>query len=254
VKNLLEGLIALQDVELEIFKAEEGLKELPREVEEIDSIIQARKGALEAVDEDIAMLEEKKAPLEAELKENQEILDAADARIKRIKTNKEFLALQREIDLAKKRKSDIEEQLLGIMDKIEKKALDKERIQKSFEADRAILDEKKDKLLAQMRDLEAVRAEYKGRDEKLRASVDPALLSKYDRIKQSKRGLAVVPCNQGVCGGCHMHIPPQLYNELVKGDRIITCPTCQRMLYIEDAPAQDKADTKEAKPVNEGDE
>lgn len=251
MKNLLEELIALQNVELEIFKAEEGLKELPREVEEIDSIIQARKGALDAVDEEIAMLEEKKAPLEAELNENQEILDAADARIKRIKTNKEFLALQREIDLAKKRKSDIEEQLLGIMDKVEKKALDKERIQKSFEADRVILDEKKDKLLAQMRELEAVLAEYQGKDEKLRASVDPALLSKYDRIKQGKRGLAVASCNHGVCGGCHMHIPPQLYNELVRGDRMITCPTCQRMLYIENAPKQGKA---EAKSGREGDE
>lgn len=254
MKNLLEELIALQNVEMEIFKAEEGLKELPREVEEIDSIIQARKGALDAVDEEIAMLEEKKAPLEAELKENQEILDASDARIKRIKTNKEFLALQREIDLAKKRKSDLEEQLLGIMDKVEKKALDKERIQKSFDADRVILDEKKDKLLAQMRELEAVLSEYQGKDEKLRASVDPALLSKYDRIKQGKRGLAVAPCNHGVCGGCHMHIPPQLYNELVKGDRMITCPTCQRMLYTESAPRQDKAEAKEAKSGKESDE
>ncbi|HRV34803.1 MAG TPA: C4-type zinc ribbon domain-containing protein [Desulfomonilia bacterium] len=245
MKDLLEGLIALQNVELEIFKAEEGLKELPKEIDEIDSIIRARKSSLDAVDEEIAMFEEKKTPLEAELKENQEILDAADARIKRIKTNKEYLALQREIDLAKKRKGDIEEQLLGLMDKIEKKGTDKERIQKSFEADRVILDEKKEKLLAQMKELEAVVAEYKGQDEKLRASVEPSLLSKYDRIKQSKKGIAVVDCRHGVCGGCHMHIPPQLYNELVRGDKMIICPTCQRMLYIESAPEQEK---KEEKP------
>jgi predicted nucleic acid-binding Zn-ribbon protein len=244
LKDLLQGLIALQNVELEIFKAEEGLKELPKEIDEIESIIRARKGSLDAVDEEIALLEEKKGPLEAELKENQEILDAADARIKRIKTNKEYLALQREIDLAKKRKSDIEEQLLGIMDKIEKKGADKERIQKSFESDRVILDEKKDKLLAQMRELEAVVAEYKGQDEKLRASVDPSLLSKYDRIKQSKRGLAVVECRHGVCMGCHMHIPPQLYNELVRGDKLITCPTCQRMLYVKEELGRGKAEEK----------
>ncbi|HPV30060.1 MAG TPA: hypothetical protein PLT30_11380, partial [Deltaproteobacteria bacterium] len=172
MKDLLQGLIALQNVELEIFKAEEGLKELPKDIDEIDSIIRARKSSLDAVDEEIAMLEEKKVPLETELKENQEILDAADARIKKIKTNKEYLALQREIDLAKKRKSDIEEQLLGLMDKIEKKGLDKERIQKSFDTDKVILDEKKEKLLGQMKELQAVLAEYKGRDEKLRASVD----------------------------------------------------------------------------------
>ena len=62
MKDLLQGLIALQNVELEIFKAEEGLKELPKEIDEIESIIRARKGSLDAVDEEIALLEEKKGP------------------------------------------------------------------------------------------------------------------------------------------------------------------------------------------------
>lgn len=245
MKDLLDDLIALQNVEIEIFKAEDGLRELPKEIEEIDSIIQARKSSLDAADEEIKNFEEKKTPLEAELQENQTILDAADARIKKIKTNKEYLALQREIDLAKKRKADIEEQLLNIMDKIEKKVSEKERIQKSFNADRVILDEKKEKVLAQMAELDDVLKEYLGKDEKLRTDVDQSLLSKYDRIRQSKKGLAVVECIEGVCKGCHMHIPPQLFNELVRGDRLIICPTCQRILYI---PAKGKeAQDKEEK-------
>ncbi|HWR68853.1 MAG TPA: hypothetical protein VN416_07515, partial [Desulfomonilia bacterium] len=116
MKELLVDLIALQNVEIEMYKAQEGLRELPKDISEIESIMSARRKSLDAVDEEIAAYEQKKEPLEAELKENQAILDAADARIKRIKTNKEFLALQREIDLAKKRKADIEEQILTIMD------------------------------------------------------------------------------------------------------------------------------------------
>lgn len=233
MKELLADLVALQNVEIEMFKAEEGLREIPKGVEEIESIIRARKSSLDAIDEEIAAYEERKAPLEAELNENQTILDATDARIKRIKTNKEYLALQREMDLAKKRKADIEEQLLSIMDKIEKKNVDKERIQKSFESDRVILDDKKEKLLAQIRELEAVLDGYKGQDELLRKGVDPSLLSKYDRIKHSKKGLAVVECVDGVCMGCHMHVPPQLFNDLVRADKLITCPTCQRIIYVQ---------------------
>ncbi|HPS93531.1 MAG TPA: C4-type zinc ribbon domain-containing protein [Deltaproteobacteria bacterium] len=232
MKDLLEELIALQNVELEIFKAEDGLRELPKEVSEIESIITARKKSLDAVDEEIAAYEERKVPLEADMKENQTILDAADARIKRIKTNKEYLALQREIDLAKKRKAELEEQLLSIMEKMEKKMSDRERIQHSFDSDRIILDEKKDKLTSQMKDLEAILSEYKGKDKNLRKTVDASLLSKYDRIKQNKKGLAVVECFDGVCRGCNMHIPPQLFNELIRGDRMINCPACQRILYV----------------------
>ena len=232
MKDDIRQLIALQEVELDIFRAEQGLAGIPEKLAELDSIMAAREAALNTIEASLAELDGRKALLEEELNENQIILTAADARIKKIKTNKEYLALQREIDLAKKRKADIEEQLLTIMDKIEKKISEKERIEKSFEADRVILDEKKEKLLAQMKELEDVVGEYKGRDEKLRKDVDQSLLSKYDRIRQSKKGLAVVECIDGVCKGCHMHIPPQLFNELVRGDKLIICPTCQRMLYI----------------------
>ena len=232
MKDLLEDLIALQEVEIEIFKAEDGLRELPKEVSEIESIITARKRSLDSADEEIASYEERKAPLEVELKENQALLDAADARIKRIKTNKEYLAMQREIDLAKKRKADLEEQVLTIMEKIEKKTSERERIRTSFETDKVILNEKMGKLKTLMKELEAVLAEYKGKDDRLRKIVDKSLLSKYDRIKQSKKGLAVVECFEGVCRGCHMHIQPQLFNELIRGDRLINCPACQRILYV----------------------
>lgn len=233
MKDFLIDVIALQDVEVQIFRAEAGLKELPKELEEIDSIIQARKRSLDAVDEEIAELNKRREPLEADLKENQTILNAADARIKRIKTNKEFLALQREGDIAKKRKVDIEEQLLSLMERIEIRTKDREKILKTFEVDRTVLDEKKDNLLSNQQELERVIVVLKDKIGELREKVDHVLLSKYDRIKEKRKGLVVVQCVDGVCRGCHMHIPPQLYNELVRADKLITCPVCQRILYIE---------------------
>jgi len=241
LKELIQDLIALQDVELEIFKAEAGLKDTPKEIEEIDGIILARKRSLDAIDEEIAELEKRKVPLDTELAENQAILDAADARIKRIKTNKEYLALQREIDLAKKRKADMEEQILTLMDKIERRQKDKERIHESFEEDKALLEKKKKKLFVRCDELEKIINGYKGKVEKLRKKVDPSLLSRYDRIKQNKKGLAVVLCESGVCKGCHMHIPPQLFNELVRGDTLIVCPACQRILYTDLDPQKKEA-------------
>ena len=57
MKDLLADLIALQDVELEIFKAEEGLRELPKDISEIESIMNARRKSLDAVDEEISSYE-----------------------------------------------------------------------------------------------------------------------------------------------------------------------------------------------------
>lgn len=233
MKEFLADVIALQEVEVHIFKAEAGLKDLPKELDEIEGIIQARKHALDTVDEDIAELNRRREPMEAELKENQDILDAADARIKKIKTNKEFLALQREIDIAKKRKADLEEHLLGLMEKVESRTKERERIMKTFEEDRGVLDVKRDKIMATQKELEGVIASLQDDIDKLRRKVDAGLLSKYDRIKAKRKGLVVAECVDGVCKGCHMHIPPQLFNELVRADKLITCPVCQRILYTD---------------------
>jgi hypothetical protein len=240
VKDFLKDVIALQDVELHKFKAINGLAELPSQIEDIDSINSARKKTLDITDEDIAELTSRKEPLETELKENQTILDAADARIKKIKTNKEFLALQREIDIAKKRKSDLEDQILTIMEKIEKRSKERDHLFKIYESDRIMLDEKKDAILKKQSELNLVIENLKEQIEELREKVDRALLSRYDRIKDKRNGLVVVECVEGVCRGCHLHIQPQLFNELTKGDRMISCPACQRILYINPADIEPK--------------
>ena len=235
MKDDIKQLIALQEVELDIFKAEAGLEDIPAKLAELDSIMEARETALNAIDRDLAELDGRKATLEEELNENQIILTAADARIKKIKTNKEFLALQREIDVARKRKNDLEDQILTLMEKRDRQVKERETILKGFEADKAVLDEKRTALLAQSAELESVIAGDRSRIDALRAGVDKSLLSRYDRIKSNRKGVAVVPCADGICGGCHMHIPPQVFNELVRGDKQINCPTCQRILYVEEA-------------------
>jgi uncharacterized protein len=232
VKDILDNVLALQNVELGIFKAMGSMSELPREIEEIDSTVQARKRSLEIADEELAELTVRKDPLEIELKENQSILDAADSRIKKIKTNKEFLALQREIDIAKKRKSDLEDQILQLMEKIESRTKERERISTTFEKDRDALDERKVALLKKQKEFQAIIDKLKGQLDVLRVKVDRPLLSRYDRIKEKRNGLVVVECVNGVCMGCHIHIQPQLFNELVRGDKMISCPACQRILYI----------------------
>jgi len=244
VKNILNNVLALQNVELHIFKALSGMSELPREIEEIDSTVLARKRSLEVADEEIVEMNSRKEPLEVELKENQSILDAADARIKKIKTNKEFLALQREIDIAKKRKSDLEEQILQLMEKIEARTKERDRISKTFENDRVILDEKKEVILNKQKELQAIIDKLKGQLDVLRVKVDRPLLSRYDRIKEKRNGLVVVECVDGVCMGCHIHIQPQLFNDLVRGDKMISCPACQRILYI-NTPEEEQAKKKE---------
>ncbi len=251
MKTLLEDIISLQNVEIKIFKAEKELHEIPKKIEDILGIILARKSTLDAVDEEISSLEERKKPLDAELQETQGILDAADARLKKIKTNKEHLALQREVEIAKKRKAAIEEQILTLMERIENNLQEKSKLQASFNEGKVLLDEKIAKLEAKAGELKASLGSFKGEVKNLRKTVDPSLLSRYERMKQNKNGLVVVSCDNGVCSGCHMHIPPQLFNEIMRGEKLNICPICQRLLYISVKPKPKKKAEKQSSDIEE---
>lgn len=65
--------------------------------------------------------------------------------------------------------------------------------------------------------------------------IEPKILSQYERILASRDGLAIVTVQGNSCGGCNMFVPPQVINLIKMYERIITCETCNRMLYINEA-------------------
>ena len=61
--------------------------------------------------------------------------------------------------------------------------------------------------------------------------VDGELRRRYEMIFSRRGGVAVVAVRGGTCQGCHMHVPPQLFNQIQRNEQLILCPNCQRMLY-----------------------
>jgi len=69
--------------------------------------------------------------------------------------------------------------------------------------------------------------------ESVAAELPVSLLRKYHTLFQRRGGLALVPAKNGACLGCHMQLPPQQYNKLLKVTEIQSCPHCNRILYVE---------------------
>ena len=62
-------------------------------------------------------------------------------------------------------------------------------------------------------------------------NVESDLRRKYEMIFSRRGVLAVVEVRSGICQGCRMRVPPQLYNEIQRNEQVILCPSCQRMLF-----------------------
>ena len=63
----------------------------------------------------------------------------------------------------------------------------------------------------------------------------------YNRISARIRdGIAVAEARNGSCTACFMSLRPQVMAEVRRGEDIITCDNCNRILYFVQADAPQK--------------
>jgi predicted nucleic acid-binding Zn-ribbon protein len=54
---------------------------------------------------------------------------------------------------------------------------------------------------------------------------------RYERLLKNKGDNVIVGINHGVCGGCHMKLPPQILVSCRGQKEIVACSNCGRILY-----------------------
>jgi hypothetical protein len=152
-------------------------------------------------------------------------------RMNRIKNSKELMALQREIDLIKQGNSEREEELIKLMEATERANSEI----KSKEEELAMLQiewhKREAELQTKISGIDQAVSEAATRRKTIAAQVKGDLISRYELIFARRGGTAVVEVAGGICQGCYMNIPPQLWNEIIKSDKVHLCPSCQRILY-----------------------
>ena len=160
-------------------------------------------------------------------------------RITRIRNDKELGLAKREMEILKDEASTLETELVGVMEQAETTGakadgLEAELAKLTAERDReaAELKEKTGRLSGEIERERAARAE-------LAKTLEEELRRRYEMIFSRRGGLAVVEVRGGICLGCRMHVPPQLFNEIQRNlERVFVCPSCQRILYFRVEAAQ----------------
>jgi hypothetical protein len=170
---------------------------------------------------------------EMNLKMIHEQIEKSEKKLREIKTNREYQALLREIDDNRKKNSVMEEEMLQMMEQIESEEKKVAEIQQQTEqmVQEAAAEKKEilDSTVEEKKELE--RIEKKRR--KIAEQIDSALLDKYCKILKQCGGVAIVPVDNSICGGCHINIPPQEFIEVQRGKTLRFCPHCHRIMYWE---------------------
>ena len=227
----LRILVQLQDKDFRIAEIVEKQKNLPSIIASVrGKLDKAQQELSEASDRFDSATKERKA-LESSLKDAETKVTKLKEKIPEIKTNKEYHALLKEIDTAVLEKSDIEEKILILFEKLDElkaKRSEKENVfkeeEKVFNREKEIIEKDSNQLSEVLKELESQKAA-------IVSQVDTKLLSEYNRLLTDKKGLAVVTVKNEHCVGCNMRIPPQVFAEIKKNEKISYCLNCKRILY-----------------------
>lgn len=235
LREKLKALEELQQVDLEAHEVKGQLDAIPGRRAEVEAQV---KEARRSYDEERARMdanEKERRQLESLLGMERDKVKKWEGRLGDIKTPREYAALSREIDIAKKTNDGAHEQIKALLAAAAE-------IQKALDAREEVLGEREEAVQGELKALDARRAEG---EEKLRALdarraeaaklVDPGLLAKYENIKRRRAGIAVAPVVGNACKGCHRNIPPQLAITLQRANSIETCPNCHRIIYSAEA-------------------
>lgn len=224
-------LIGLQACDANIREIKGKMEAVPLTIQDLENTLRVLEERLRLETEELEQKRRERRRTDQEIEVFEGRIAKSHVKLSNIKSNKEYRAALKEIDDLKFDKGKLEENALAMMEEIETleersrtSKAEAEEMRVKFHSDREAI----------LKELEALKQGLKGLMKergRLCGILDSDLLKKYDFLMEKKKGLAISPVIKGVCQTCHMGIPPQKFNELIRGDALMTCPNCNRIIY-----------------------
>jgi uncharacterized protein len=204
---------------------------LPKHIAEIEKKLEGHQRRLEHDRAATVANQKDRKRLEGEIQ-------AADQKISKLKTqmmeaknNEQYRAFQHEIDFCQQEIRRHEDKILDLMGEFDplEKAVKTAEASLSTEK-KQVEDEKstaRERTAADQKEIDLLMVERK----KILSEMDPKIASEYERIRKGRAGVAIAEVLKGRCSKCNILLRPQFLQELKRGDSVMVCESCRRMLY-----------------------
>jgi hypothetical protein len=233
--NTIRILEQIQKTDLEIGALEEEQSGFLKKIERITAQLEDTRETIETLGVEIDGLNGSLDEAKQRLTDNADKINRYEERIREVKNDRELRAINKEKNQASKAKRLIEQELAALEEKLG-------AVQSSSDELDQLAGEKNSELDGVNAEIEGKKAGWEeaikqkqSRIDSLKVDLKSDIFKKYEVIKARSGGRAVVSVKEEACQGCYIHIPPQVYIQLKRGDEeLITCPHCHRILYVEE--------------------
>ena len=234
MENRLRLLYALQRVDSNLDELHELKGDLPHLVEVLEKKLQEKDTLRKSLEATVKHSQVRRDEIDLEIVTTKEKIEKYKEQQFQIKTNKQYDALTREIDLSQERVKTLEKEMETIEGQAANAKTDLETLAPELQDLRKELKERQAELDHVNKEHEDEELKLKHEREKLIVRIDKSDVKSYERIRKALGGKAVVGVRKNACGGCFKRVPPQVSVELRKNSRLMTCENCGRLLVSDD--------------------
>ena len=225
-------LLQLQERDQRIRKLQKELKDIPKHEAAAKTQLAGDQAAVETASQNVKEIEVKIKGLELDIQTRQNSIKRLQDQQFETRKNDEFRALGHEIERYQKDVSGIEDKELEQMEKLETSRTVLKEAQARLAATQGQVDEELKVLGERAEGVKKRLAELESERRDLAGPIEPTALALYDRLFTKKPDAAVVPLENGICGGCHMKVVLGTIQELRSSQQPTQCDSCGRILYL----------------------
>ena len=224
------NLFDLQKIDNEIDELYRIREAYPLRIDKLDKELTEAKLSLEEEKNRVTELEKNARHFEREMQRAADELEKHRARLYEVKTNKEYDAVQLEIEAWRNSVDQNETEILQTMSELDNANAEAERKTQLLEDISSTHENEITELQSKLASIDEEVEKHEIEREKVKEGIDRRILAAYERIRKRKGGLAVVPVVRNACGGCNIHLPPQKVVEIKGGNNLIYCENCGRIM------------------------
>jgi hypothetical protein len=247
----LKLVIRLQEIDNRLAELAREIAALPKHVAEIEKKLVSHERKLEADRAALAANQKERRRCEGEIQTQDQKISKLKDQTLSAKTNEQYRAFQSEIEFCQNEIRKLEDRILELMGESEPLEKNVKAAEVALKAEKAQVEAEK----AQARERTA--ADQKSADDfgreraQIVKSVSPPVYQRYERVRKTRRGIAVAEAVDGRCAVCNMAMRLQFYQDLKKGDQVMACESCLRILYYNPPVAVEDLSGEPAPAVNE---